>query len=131
MTWLTLSYFIMVGTIAQDHVISNGVLAWYTTPPNTFETTLGAELVFAEHFFAGGSVETYMHPYQSVFFNPTESDYKFSFGIRYAGFEIGWRHECDHMTLSYADFGDISRNGGYTMVSTEFYLSFKGSMKIF
>lgn len=133
MTWLALSYFIMAGTIAQDHSIflpgsiRESNIAMFSTPQNAFEITLGAEFLIAEHFFIGGSVETMEDPKTSIFFSPFQSNYKFGGGMRWAGFELGLRHECDHITL-----GELQQtNGGYGMVSTEFYVSFKGSMKIF
>ena len=60
-------------------------------------------------------------------FNPAESLYVFAAGARTHGFEIGIRHECDHITLSSFD----GMPNGFMANKTEMYVSVSGSFSPF
>ena len=133
MTWLTLTYFITLGTLNQDiSLFQKSDFLQVYLPKNTVEASIGMELLLAEHLFISGGVETYATPSSAVpYFNPSESLYTLGAGVRFGGFEIGMKHECDHITES--SNREVISGGatGFAGTKTEFYLSFKGTMKIF
>lgn len=128
MNWLVLSYFISLGTLSYNgDFINQPNLVSIQSPSNTFETTLGAEAqLFDNHLFVGGSVETW-EVVGVELFNPWESIYTFSAGLRGWGFEAGWRHECDHVVTSNAALPML----GFITGQDQLYLSYRASVKVF
>jgi hypothetical protein len=128
LTWLALAWFLRLGTIHYTGEFVNPpleVLLW--TPPNSYATTLGVEAeLFDDHVFAGGSVETWESS-NGVLFSPSQSIYRFGVGARLNGIEIGWQHECDHVTLSSFD----TKPCGFMANRDEFYVSYTGKIKVF
>jgi len=128
MTWLAFLYSLTLGTMhyalaTQD----SAILAGYLTPPGTFTTDLSAELVIASLAFLRGSVETWETQNTTGFFSPSQSFYTVSLGIRFHGIEIGYVHECDHMTLSSFAFPD----SGFMANKDSVYVKFSGSVNLF
>ena len=101
-----------------------------TTPSPSYQTTLGVEAQLLDnHLFVGGSVQTWESPNIGSFtFSPSEAFYVFSAGLRGWGFELGYRHECDHTTVN---TWDDSPSQGMQNNRDEFYLSFTGKVKVF
>lgn len=128
MQWLVLSYFLSIGTLSYNaQVLTMLGPAEIATPDRTFQTTLGVELqAFDNHLFAGGSVQTWETIYGLVF-APSESLYVFSAGIRFDGLELGYRHECDHLTLSEM----ILPMKGFGGNRDEIYLNYMSKLKVF
>ena len=125
MNWLVLSYFLMAGTVNYDvGFLGTGA---YRTPAQTYETTLGVEATIADFAFVGGQVQTWETPAGGAFFTPLQSLYQFNAGFRFHGFELGFRHECDHMTLD----AYLGAGKGFIGDRTEFYLSYTGKLKVF
>ena len=129
MTWLMLSYFVTIGTLHYGaEFINPPIAAEYLTPPGTFTETFGVELQIAEIGFIGGSVETWETVGGSQgMFSPSQSLYVFNAGVRKNGIELGWRWECDHMTLP----GTFIPDQGFLANKSEIYLSYHGSVKLF
>jgi hypothetical protein len=93
------------------------------------ETTLGAEAqMLNNHFFLGATAETWESYLGGTDgdFSPWESLYTINAGFRFRGFELGYRHECDHETLGY-----ITPPPGFSTNRDEFYLSYKAKINIF
>ena len=130
MNWLVLSYFLSLGTLSYNgNFLSPQGQIEIVIPPKTFQTTLGVELqAFDNNVFIGGSIETWETFNGETFFNTMESLYMFNPGLRWNGIEVGYRHECDHPIVSRVDF---RLNQGWLSNRNEFYLSFKGSIKLF
>jgi hypothetical protein len=128
MQWLVLSYFLSLGALSYNgqFLSPSGEIA-IIAPAKTFQTTLGAELqAFDNHLFIGGSVQAWETFNGGTLLNPMESLYVFDAGLRWNGIEIGYRHECDHPILS-----SFSFDQSWLSNRDEFYLSFKGSTKLF
>ena len=126
MNWLVLSYFLSLGTLSYTQT-------WpidFSSPEYSFQTTVGVEAEGIDnHLFLGASVETWetiASPGNGIF-NPWESLYIFSAGFRADGFELGWRHECDHPVLWNTETGAT----GFLARRDELYLSYKASVKLF
>ncbi len=131
MNWLVLSFFFSLGTLSYQGQIFNpaGSAMFFTMPIPSFQTTFGVEAQLLDnHLFIGGSAETWESPTGSIYFAPSEAFYSFSAGLRLSGFEIGYRHECDHPIVN--SWSDSVLNG-YGANRDEFYLSYRGSIKIF
>jgi hypothetical protein len=127
MTWLLLTYFLSLGTLSYQAVDVDHV--WFSTPPLTFQTTLGLEAqLFNDHVFVGAGVQTWESAAGNGFFNPMESLFTFSVGLRGWGFELGYRHECDHPIISSTDFHVTQ---GWLATKNEIYLSYTGKLKVF
>ncbi len=131
MNWLVLTHFLSLGIMsyqAEYHMGPQNVTP-YDTPSGTFQTTFGVEALFADHLFAAGSVQTWETAPANAegTFGPMQSIYTFSVGARLAGIEIGWRHECDHISLS--DFSLPAE--GFLANRDELYMSFTGRLKVF
>ena len=129
MTWLALAYLLSVGSLDYSGImVSPNGSTNYQTPANTYQTTLGAEAqLFNNHIFAGGTVQTWESSLGTGLFSPAESLYTFNAGLRFKGFELGYRHECDHITLS--DFN--AKLQGFAGNRTEVYFSYIGHVKVF
>jgi hypothetical protein len=133
MNWLVLSYFLSIGTLGQwgqfiapDIRTGSTFEGSYSTAPRTYQTTLGIEAqAFDNLVFVGGSVETW-ETFNGGFY-PFESLYIFDAGLRWKGFELGYRHQCDHPTLDKLSLPEQ----GYGFTRDEFYMSFKSSFKVF
>jgi hypothetical protein len=130
MQWLTLAYFLSLGTVAyQGQTFDLRGSAMFIVPQNSFQTTLGVEAqLFDNHAFAGASVETWETHAGSVSFAPSEAFYIFNAGLRAWGFELGWRHECDHPVSS--NWGGGVPQGMLSM-RDEFYISYTGKINVF
>ena len=126
MQWLVLSYLISIGSV-YNVVAVHDPLVYVQTPGCSIETTLGFEALIADHFFIGAQAETWETPAGNGFFSPFESLYRFSAGVRFSGFEAGFRHECDHETLS----SFSAPTSGFAGGRTEFYVSYTGKVKVF
>ena len=89
MQWLTLAYFLSLGTMAyQTQTFDPRGSAMFIVPQNSFQTTLGVEAqAFDNHAFAGASVET-LESYNGNLFSPSEAFYVFNAGLRAWGFEL-------------------------------------------
>ena len=125
MNWLVLSYFLSLGTLSyQMQFVSDPV---HFSTPNSFQSTLGIEALIAEHVFVGGSVQTYEKMTVDTPFSPWESLYSFKAGLRGWGFEIGYRHECDHLVLE----GFATLYDGFWQNRDELYVSYTGHLKVF
>ena len=126
MTWLALAYHVSLGTLSYTgEVFDVHDVAAFVTPSPSFQTTLGVEAqLFDDHVFIGGSVETWESPISLTNFAPSEAFYGFSAGFRAWGFELGYRHECDHVV-------NVLPKQGLSAMRDEFYLSFKGTLKVF
>jgi hypothetical protein len=129
MNWLVLSYFLSLGTLSYNGQMFTGDhYAGFVMPSPGFQTTLGVELQGLDnHLFVGGSVETWESLY-GVIIAPSESLYIFNAGIRGWGFEIGYRHECDHPMISTVD---DRASQGFLAKRDEIYLSYTGKLKVF
>jgi hypothetical protein len=129
MSWLTLAYFLSLGTLAYQGQMFDPAGSAMFNIPQSYQTTLGVEAqAFDNHLFVGGSVETWESPNGQGFFNPSETFYVFSAGLRGWGFEVGYRHECGHPVVSWTDF-QIGQ--GFLSNKDEFYLSYSGKLKLF
>ena len=127
MTWLAFLYSLTLGTMhyalgTQD----SAILAGYLTPPGTFTTNLSAELIMGQIAFLRGSVETWETQNTIGLFNPSQSFYTVTVGIRSHGIELGYVHECDHMTLSSFLWPD----SGFMANRDSVYLKFSGSVDL-
>jgi hypothetical protein len=131
MTWLAFAYFFSLGTLSYTgETFDAHDIAMFTASENSFQTTLGVEAqLFDNHVFVGGSVETWESALDLTNFAPSEAFYTFSAGLRAWGFELGFRHECDHPILSRWD-GSLSPQW-FGVMKDEFYLSFCGALKVF
>jgi hypothetical protein len=131
MQWLVLSYFLSLGTLSyQGQVFDPSGSAMLTMPTSSFQTTFGVEAqAFDNHLFVGGSVETWESPNGRGFFFPSEGFYIFSAGLRGWGFELGFRHECDHPIIN--EWGNSPPEQGLGANRDEFYLNFTGRLKVF
>jgi hypothetical protein len=124
MTWLVLAYFLSFGTL--NYVAGPDTTPWVQSPANSYQTTLGVEAqMINNHLFAGGTVGTWESSDGNLF-APWESLYTFNAGFRYAGFELGYMHECDHVTLSVGD-----PMLGLPSNKDEFYVSYRSRIKVF
>jgi len=126
MNWLVLSYFLTIGTINQQYAILDPSFHEWHTPPNSITTTLGAELLAADHFFLSAEVQTEEQYVKFIAFAPFFSQYTVKAGIRWGGLEAGYVDNCLHPTLALGE-SQAQLYGGYT----GFYLTFKGSAKLF
>jgi len=129
MSWLALVYFLSFGSMSYQGQVAFdwGIIDTIMTTPGTFETTFGTEAqMFDNHVFVGGSVETW-ESFNGELFTPTESFYDFSVGLRGWGFELGWKHECVHLTIE----GWAVPNSGFISNRNELYLSYTGKLKVF
>lgn len=130
MNWLLLTYFLSFGSIScQEQIYNPAGGAIFSTPQPSFQTTLGVEATFADHVFVGGSTEAWMSPDGESTFNPFEGFYIFSAGLRGWGFEVGYRHECDHPIVSTFDYSFAAQ--GAHVNRDEFYVSYTGHLKVF
>ena len=129
--WLAFSYFVSIGTMAYSgQTFDAHGSAIFTMPTPSYQETIGIEAdAFDNHIFAGFSEETWMHPEGTFTFTPDENFYSISAGLRGWGFEIGYRHECDHPIVSW--FGDIAPHQGFIGNTDTFYLSYTGHLKVF
>ena len=130
MNWLVLSYFLSIGTLSYTGQITdtNG-FAVFNAPQSSFQTTLGVEAqAFDNHVFLANSVETWESTSPGGGFSPFEAFYVFSVGMRGWGFEVGYRHECDH-PVAYI-FGQTFFEG-ISVNKDELYLSFTGKLNVF
>jgi hypothetical protein len=130
MNWLVLSYFLSIGTLAyQGQTFDANGSATFMMPTPSYQTTLGVEAQgFDDHLFVGGSVQTWESPNGNDLFSPSEAFYIFNAGLRGWGFEVGYRHECDHPIVT---TWDERASSGLSIVRDEIYLSFTGKLKIF
>ena len=129
MSWLVMSFMISIGTLHYAGEFTNPPLdVLLQTPANSYQTTLGVEMQGIDnHVFLGGRVETWESGNMDGMFSPSQSLYVFNAGFRGYGFEFGWRHECDHITLPNAQ----SKVNGFSADRDDFYLSYKTSVKVF
>lgn len=129
MQWLVLSYFLSLGTLSyQAEFINPPIEAFYLTPKGTFVETFGVELQVADIAFVGGSVQTWETTGGAAgMFSPTQSLYVFNVGVRKNGLEMGWRWECDHMTLA----GTLISDQGFLSNKSEIYLSYRSKITLF
>ena len=129
MNWLVLSYFLTAGLNIQHNVAiqdASGYHYW-AAPDNAVETTLGAELLAADHLFLAASVKTDEIYLRDVHFSPFLSEYNVKVGLRFGGFEAGFVDDCTHPTLDTNAPQNTFLYGGWY----GFYVSFKGSAKLF
>jgi hypothetical protein len=131
MNWLVLSYFLSLGMLSyQGQVFDPSGSAMLTIPAPSYQTTLGFEIQGIDnHLFVGGSVQTWESPDGTGLFIPSEAFYIFSAGLRGWGFELGYRHECDHPIIN--EWGGTRPDSGLQINQDEFYLSFTGKLKVF
>jgi len=125
MNWLVLSYFLTAGLNFQHNVAiqsPNGYAVWQA-PPNAVVTTLGAELLAMDHIFLAAETKTEETHIGDVHFSPFVSEYNVKAGLRFAGFEVGFVDDCIHSTFGSSEFLTGWQYG--------FYVSFKGSTKLF
>jgi hypothetical protein len=129
MSWLVMSFFLSFGTLSYNgSFLSPEGRMSIVEPPNTFATTLGVEAQLLDnHAFIGASIQTWETALDNGFFSPSESFYVFNAGLRLNGFEIGWRHECDHMTLASMSLPSQGFGGN----RDEIYLSYRAKFKVF
>ena len=130
MNWLVMSFMMSIGTLSyQGEFTAIPLDVLLRTPASdSYQSTLGIEAQgFDNHVFVGGSVQTWMAGNVDGLFSPSQSLYVFNAGFRGYGFEFGWRHECDHITLPNAQ----SKVNGFSADKDEFYLSYKASVKVF
>jgi hypothetical protein len=121
---------ISIGTLNYQAEFENPPIeAFYITQPGTYQTKFGAELLFMDHFFVGGSVETWETVDIHNLFAPNQSLYVFSAGARTHGLEIKFTHECDHITLPGAL--DMIPNQGFLANRNELTISYHGEIKLF
>lgn len=125
MTWLALAYLLSAGTL--DYNACQPSINFVQSPPDSFQTTLGLEAQMIDnHVFAGGTIETWETSDVKSYFSPWESLYTFNAGLRFGGFEAGYRHECDHITL-----GTFNPPPGFFANKDEVYASFRATIKVF
>jgi hypothetical protein len=128
MNWLVLSYFLTLGMNFNHSVLIAGAEnAYWQAPPDAIETTLGAELTFADHLFVRASVQTDEVYLGDASFAPFLSEYNVKVGARFGDLEIGYVDDCTHPTLNTAIIPSSYLYGGWN----GFYVSFKGSCKLF
>jgi len=127
MQWVVLNLLISLGTVSyQGLYYSPGNYAVYATDAGTLQETIGAEVVFKGILFAGASVQTW-DIYNGRLFSPLESFYVFNAGVRWNGVEVGWRHECDHLTLA----GMSMPSQGFGSERNDVYVTYKTSINLF
>jgi len=127
MTWLAFLYTLSLGTMHYQLATQDSAsLSAYMTPPGTFTTNLSAELIVGQLAFLRGSVETWETSNRTGLFNPSQSFYTVTVGIRSHGIELGYTHECDHMTLSSFLWPD----SGFMANRDSVYLKFSGSVDL-
>jgi hypothetical protein len=128
MTWLALAYLLSVGTLNYNEGAASNAYSPITQyPSNTYQTTLGIEAQLLDnHIFIGGSVETWESSLNNGLFAPWESLYIINAGIRFSNIELGYRHECDHATIT----GETPIYG-FLENKDEIYFTYKHVAKIF
>jgi len=129
MNWLVLSYFLTAGlTLHQNVAIQSpaGYMVWQP-PDNSVETMLGVELLVMDHLFLSASVRTEEQYFHGINFSPFLSEYNLKAGLRFGGFEAVFVDDCIHPQLDSNFFRDTFLYGGWS----GFYVSFKGSAKLF
>jgi hypothetical protein len=129
MNWLVLSYFLTAGLNFQHNVAiqdANGYHFW-AAPDNAIETTLGAELLAVDHVFLAASVKTDESYIGGASFAPFLSEYNVKVGARFGDLEVGYVDDCTHPVLNTAVIPTTFLYGGWN----GFYVSFKGSCKLF
>jgi hypothetical protein len=129
MSWLVMSFFLSLGTLSYNgSFLSPEGMVSIVEPPNTFATTLGVEAQLLDnHAFVGASIQTWESVLGNGFFSPSESLYIFNAGFRLNGFEIGWRHECDHITLATMSLP----SQGFGENRDDIYVSYHANIKVF
>ncbi len=126
MNWLVLSYYLIAGmNLNQSLTIQSpdGYAAWQA-PQNAAVTTLGAELLAMDHLFLSAETKTEETHIGDIHFSPFLTEYNVKAGLRFEGFEAGFVDDCTHSIFG-SDMA-ILHGGWYG-----FYVSFKGSTKLF
>ena len=128
MNWLVLSFFLTAGLNLHQSVAIQEPdhYAYWEAPDNALTTTLGAELLSMDHLFIAATVRTEEANWENGMFSPFFSAYSFKAGARFGGFEIGYIDECTHPTLTDDQHPTLFYDGW-----AGFYITFKGSMKLF
>ena len=126
MTWLALSYFLLAGAMTDASLTQQNakMVSVYVPPSPYMVITVGGELQAFDLAFIGASFRTDTDM-RELAFAPFAVGYEVHGGLRYAGFELGIRHACDHPVLtrySKAFTGQFYR--GYTVG----YLMFSGTI---
>ena len=128
MNWLILSYFLTAGlNLNQNAAIQDTTRHYWQAPSNAMVTTLGAELLVMNHLFVNASVQTHESYLGVVSFAPFLSEYNVKVGFRFGDLEIGYVDDCTHPTLNTQIIPSAYLYGGWS----GFYISFKGSAKLF
>jgi hypothetical protein len=123
MQWLTLLYTLSFGTVSYQSAL-------LSTPLESFSTVLSVELqAFDNHLFLSSGVETWETAQSLASFAPFQALYTFSAGLRLGGFELGYRHECDHPVISNISLQPMLY--AFLNVRNTFYISFKGKLNVF
>ena len=130
MTWLAFAYFLSLGTLSYHGQIFDPGGYGDMILSSSYQTTLGVEAqLFDDHAFIGGSVQTWESQIDLVNFAPSEGIYTFSAGLRGWGFEIGYRHECDHAIMD--TWAHSYPTQGFLVMRDEFYVSYSGIINMF
>lgn len=126
MNWLILLYFLELGysPIYQSINVLEEQYD-YTENLNVYYIHFDAEVLMFDHFFIGGSTKTYIQPKKESYqFYPIENDYLFKAGLRFDNLEIGFRHQCNHPSLSNGVQSQGKSYGGFE----EFYVRIEKRM---
>ena len=130
MTWLVLSWYLIAGLTFNDQMIlpaGKAPIVW-SSPPGSYETTIGGDFIIAEHLYVGGFVRSYETHGSGILFRPYRVDYGASVRVDFGPVRIGLTHECDHPVIY--TFG--SKPGDqYGQNLTTFFVELQGKSNIF
>jgi hypothetical protein len=115
---------------------ANDFQMWeYSNYPRTKEIveeyiSIDFEFEVKDVFFFGGNIETDFFSRTWKNYIPTKMGYLFKAGLRFAGFELGFNHYCQHPVIpSMSEFypGKIQFEGAYEKI----YIQYSGKVDIF
>lgn len=137
MTWIAILFMFEVGVAPTSQVWNHG----NDNLPQIVEreevvTDVGVRGLFFDDFiFIGASVETRAEvlldtdtwypqgsPYRDV--------YQFEAGLKWRGFELGWRHECSHPVVTNWQVPGALDQLGREWAFDRFYLSYEGRVEV-
>jgi len=129
MTWLALSWYLLLGTAnIQSAITEPGGVADWSTPSGAYVSTLGVGFVIAEHLHVSTFVRNYETHSSGLSFSPFRSDYGIDAHLSIGPLDVGIAHECDHPVESVLP---VRSGGRYGRNDTTIYVRMSGTAKIF